>query len=338
MQLSTNEIKWIQLQHTTALDLNALGSGLVSILTSEGDAVVPLQPMSTSCILHLPASSCSMCRDILYTILFTFDPRESTTVMESLPLLRGPWASTRIRDIPCNLCNLCNLSHSESFLKKQVFKSPISSGFDDLPISSKVQHLNFGATPSDYGTAGYATLSPMILKLSAEAQRSQSAWQTPVRLMISHDDVIRKWRPNRFNHPPHSNIQQHTATYSNSLHQTLSDFIRLLQFSTFDPSCDCTSWGEVVNTDCQSPTTASDRPKLDCIDCIDCIDCMRISAREHSIHGDVLRARIRRPNPQVHWLAKWDSWGQLQRFEVLRILRVLRVGDGYGPIWIGRWW
>lgn len=51
---------------------------------------------------------------------------------------------------------------------------------------SPVQHLNFGATPSDYGTAGYATLSPMILK------RDQT--------------------------------------------------------------------GEVVNTDCQSPTTASDRP------------------------------------------------------------------------------
>eukprot|EP00435_Cladocopium_sp_Y103_P065024 s113_g26.t2 len=53
---------------------------------------------------------------------------------------------------------------------------------------SPVQHLNFGATPSDYGTAGpYATLSPMILKLS-----------------------------------------------------------------------------EVVNTDCQSPTTASDRPSTGC--------------------------------------------------------------------------
>ena len=36
----------------------------------------------------------------------------------------------------------------------------------------QVQHLNFGATPSDYGTAGPYALSPMILKLSAEAQNA----------------------------------------------------------------------------------------------------------------------------------------------------------------------
>jgi len=40
---------------------------------------------------------------------------------------------------------------------------------------SPVQHLNFGATPSDYGTAGpYATLSPMILKLSEVVTDCQS--------------------------------------------------------------------------------------------------------------------------------------------------------------------
>jgi len=112
-------------------------------------------------------------------------------MLPEVPMAPYAWGTAPGWQMPWYPTGPCANEAAPEAPKEEVLCTPKKETGEhnsDGVTPSPVQHLNFGATPSDYGTGGpYATLSPMILKLS-----------------------------------------------------------------------------EVVNTDCQSPTTASDRPSTGC--------------------------------------------------------------------------